>query len=155
MNIAKNETQESAIGLWVLEWFDGDVQNESTKLGQLNGKNLITTLGKGLTLDRLFGLSASAAITGMSVGTSATAAAVGDTSITTPTFKVFDATPTRTGLVVTCITTYATTEANVNIQEVGLLTASASTLFNRLAPIGPFNKTSAVSLKITVTITQT
>jgi hypothetical protein len=141
---------KGAKGVWTFEALDkdGKVVESFTK------ENLITTNGKGLTLDRLFGLSAAANITGMAVGTSATAAAVGDTAITGAVFKVFDATPTRAGLTVTAQTTYGTAEANINIQEVGLLTASGGVLFNRLAPVGPFNKTTAVSLRITVQITQ-
>lgn len=139
-----------AKGVWTFEAIDkdGNVVERFTK------ENLITTNGKGLTLDRLFGLSAAANITGMAIGTSATAAAVGDTAITGAVFKVFDATPTRAGLTVTANTTYGTAEGNINIQEVGLLTASGGTLFNRLAPVGPFNKTTAVSLRIQVQITQ-
>ena len=117
-------------------------------------ENLITTVGKGLLLDRVFGLSSAIAIAGMAVGTSATAAAVTDTAITGAVYQVFDSTPTRSGLVVTAVTTYATGTANINIQEVGLLTASGGVLFNHLAPIGPFSKTTAVVLQITITITQ-
>ncbi len=145
-----DESIDGAIGIWTFEALDaeGNVVESFTK------QNLITNNGKGLTLDRLFGLSAAANITGMAVGTSGTAAAVGDTAITNAVFKVFDATPTRSTLTVTAQTTYGTAEANINIQEVGLLTASGGVLFNRLAPVGPFNKTTAVSLRITVQITQ-
>lgn len=145
-----DESIDGAIGIWTFEALDvdGNVVESFTK------QNLITNNGKGLTLDRLFGLSAAANITGMAVGTSGTAAAVGDTAITGAVFKVFDATPTRSTLTVTAQTTYGTAEANINIQEVGLLTASGGVLFNRLAPVGPFNKTTAVSLRITVQITQ-
>ena len=137
-------------GLWMFETFDakGELVESFTK------ENLITTVGKGLSLDRLFGLSSAIAIAGMAVGTSATAAAVGDTAITAAVYKAFDSTPTRSSLTVTGFTTFSTSEANINIQEAGLLTASGGVLFNRLAPVGPFNKTSAVSLKITVQITQ-
>jgi hypothetical protein len=117
-------------------------------------ENLVTTVGKALLLNRLFGLSSAIAIAGMAVGTSATAATVSDTAITSPAYQVFDSTPTLSGLVVTAVTTYATGSANINIQEVGLLTASGGVLFNHLAPIGPFSKTTAVTLQITITITQ-
>ena len=146
----EKEIQTGTKGIWLFEAFDKD----GVLVESFREENLITTVGKGLIMDRLFGLSASVALTGMSVGTSATAAAIGDTAITNPVFKVFDATPTRAGLVVTASTTYLTNEANINIQEVGLLTASGAILYNRLAPVGPFNKTTAVSLKVTVQITQ-
>lgn len=142
---------KGAKGVWTFEALDenGNVVESFTK------ENLITNNGKGLTLDRLFGLGGAVSITGMAVGTSATAANVGDTAITGAVFKAFDSTPTRSSLTVTAQTTYNTSEANINIQEVGLLTASGGILFNRLAPVGPFNKTTAVSLRITVQITQT
>ena len=148
--MTEHDLQPGAKGVWTFEAFDKD----GVLVESFTKENLITTAGKGQTLDRLFGLSAAVALTGMSVGTSATAAAVGDTAITTPAFKVFDALPVRAGLVVTASTTYATTEANIVIQEVGLLTASGAVLYNRLAPIGPFTKSSAVSLKVTVQLTQ-
>lgn len=145
-----DESLKEAIGIWTFEAIDaeGNVVWSQTK------KNLITNNGKGLTLDRLFGLNGAVNITGMAIGTSATAAAVGDTAITGAVFKAFDATPTRAGLTVTANTTYGTAEGNINIQEVGLLTASGGTLFNRLAPVGPFNKTTAVSLRIQIQIAQ-
>lgn len=145
-----DENMQEAVGIWTLEAIDayGNVVWSQSK------KNLITNNGKGLTLDRLFGLSAATNITGMAIGTSSSTAAVGDTTITGAVFKAFDATPTRAGLTVTVNTTYSTAEGNINIQEVGLLTASGGTLFNRLAPVGPFNKTTAVSLRIQVQITQ-
>jgi hypothetical protein len=148
--MTEHDLQPGAKGVWTFESFD----HNGNLVESFMKENLITTAGKGQTLDRLFGLGAAVALTGMSVGTSGTAAAVGDTAITTPTFKVFDALPVRAGLVVTASTTYATTEANITIQEVGLLTASGSVLYNRLAPIGPFTKSTAVSLKVTVQLTQ-
>ncbi len=154
------ETFTPAVGVWTFVAYegekefdeDGNVQNpvvwEQTKT------NLIVNTGKQLMLDRLFGLSGAVALAGLAVGTSATAAAVGDTALTSPAYKAFASTPTRSGLAVTALTSYTTSEANINIQEAGLLTASGGVLFNRLAPIGPFNKTTAVSLDVTLVITQ-
>lgn len=135
----------------------GEVVNRP--IDTLEGDNLVTTVGKGLLLDRLFALGTPPSqVTHCGVGASATAAAVGDTQLnTTPTLQAFDALPTRASLVVTAITTYATGTANINWQELGLFngpTNGTSLLFNRIAPIGPFNKTSAVSIVVTVTITQ-
>lgn len=151
---------------WYAAWPDapfplhiGDVV--SPAIDVYEGDNLVTTNGKGLLLDRLFALSAAVALTHMGVGNSVTAAVVGDTQLAgatpAPDLRAYDALPTRTGLVVTAIRTYATTEGNMNWQEIGLFngaTNGTSTLFNRIAPIGPFNKTSAVSIVATVTITQ-
>lgn len=149
-----------AIGVWTLTAYEGEKEYDpdghllNDVVWTQTKTNLIVTTGKQLMLDRLFGLSAAVALSGMAVGTSATAAAVSDTAITGAAYKAFASTPTRSGLVVTAITSYTTAEANINIQEAGLLTASGGVLFNRLAPIGPFNKTTAVSLDVTVQITQ-
>lgn len=135
----------------------------SKPVDRFEGDNLVTTAGKGLLLDRLFNMPATpaGALTAMGVGNSATAAAVGDTQLLgatpVPDLRLYDALPTRSGLVATAIRTYATAEGNMNWQELGLfngVTNGTSTLFNRISPIGPFNKTSAVSIVVTVTITQ-
>lgn len=124
--------------------------------------NLVTTAGKGLLLDRLAAMGGPpSALTHMGVGNSATAAAVGDTqllgSTPSPDLRAYDALPTRSGLVATFVRTYATGEGNMNWQEIGLFngaTNGTSILFNRIAPIGAFNKTSSVSIVATVTLTQ-
>lgn len=158
--IAIPETIEQLIGLWKATAYDGPKEyNEHGRcitpvLWEHEQYNLITTAGKGLILDRIFGLSSVIAIAGTSVGTSATAAAVGDTAITGAVYKAFASTPTRASLTVTALTSYLTSEANISIQEVGLLTASAGTLLNRVAPFLSFTKTTAVALDITTQLTQ-
>lgn len=145
-------------GLWRLDVYEGDIVKDASgnitnKLVEvIEGENLIVTTGKQTMLDRLFGLSAVAAVSRIGVGTSGTAAAVGDTSLTGSFFKAFNSTPTRSSLTVTCITTFGTGDANLNWQELGM--DNGTTLLNRIAPIGPFNKTSAVSIVVTVTLTQ-
>jgi Pyruvate/2-oxoacid:ferredoxin oxidoreductase gamma subunit len=150
-NLELNENQGAQIGIWTLDIYQGDVQNESTFIKQIKGKNLITTLGKGLILDRLSGIPVSA-LTRIGAGTSGTAAAAANTTLTGSFFKVFDSLPTRSGLTVSYSTTFTTADANLNWQELGM--DNGTSLFNRIAPIGPFNKTSAVSIVVTVTITQ-
>jgi hypothetical protein len=59
--------------------------------------------------------------------------------------------------VVTAIRTFATGEANINWQECAMFNGSVngtSVMLNRIAPIGAFNKTSAVSIGLTCTLTQ-
>ncbi len=147
-------------GVWTFTAYEGDkeVDEQGRVLNPVvwtqTRTNLIVNTGKQLMLDRLFGLSSAVSLSGTAVGTSSTAAAAGDTALTSPAYKAFASTPTRSGLVVTAITSYTTSEANINIQEAGLLTASGGVLYNRLAPIGPFNKTTAVSLDVTIQITQ-
>ena len=149
-----------AKGNWTFDVYEGDVEyNDCGRvinplLKSWSQTNLITTVGKQTILDRLFGLSAAVAISGTAVGTSATAAAVGDTAITGAVYQAFDSTPTRSALVVTALTTFGTGTANINIQESGLLSASGGVLLNRLAPVLSFTKTTAMSLAITTTITQ-
>ena len=121
------------------------------KVGEFGGDNLVVTVGKQVLMDRLYGLSAVAAVSRMGVGTSNTAAAVGNTSLTGGVFKVFDATPIRSSLTVTSITTFATGEANIAWAEMGQ--DNATTLLSRVAPIGPFTKTSAVSIVLSYALT--
>jgi hypothetical protein len=143
---------------WRLDVYQGDIERNddgrilNEKVDELEGDNLIVTVGKQMILDRLFGLSAVGAMTRIGVGTSATAAAVGNTSLTSGAFKAYDSTPTRSAETVTCIATFGTGDANINWQELGM--DNGTTLLNRIAPIGPFNKTSAVSIVVTVTVTQ-
>lgn len=148
-------------GDWTLTAYEGDVEHDqdgrvlNPVVFEAVHTNLITTVGKALTLDRLFGLSGAAPLAYTGVGTGSTAAAVGDTALTGGVWKLFDATPTRSGLTVTSTTTYGTTEANITIAEAALGTTSAGgVILNRLAPIGPFAKSTAVSLALTVAITQ-
>jgi hypothetical protein len=150
--LALEESINSLKAHWKLDVYKGDIQTPETFQESFDGYNLITTVGKEVVMDRLFGLSAIGAMTRIGVGTSGTAAAVGNTSLTNSYFKVYDSTPTRSGTVVTCVTTFETGDANLNWQELGM--DNGTTLLNRIAPIGPFSKTDAVSLVVTVTITQ-
>jgi hypothetical protein len=174
-------------GRWLLEVHDGDVERRpltpeqvrenalfaglypeapyplhvgaivSRPIDRFVGHNVVSTNGKGLLLDRLFGITATA-VTHMGVGATAAAAVVGDTQIgSTPTILAFDALPIRASLVVSCIRTFATGEANISWNELAMLngpTNGTSILLNRIAPIGPFAKTSAVSIAATCQVTQ-
>lgn len=156
------EDLETCRGIWTATVYDGDKEyNDHGRcitpvLFEAVYENLITTVGKQQVLDRLFGLVAGSVlkIAGTAVGTSATAAAVGNTTITGEVFKLFASEPTRSSLTVTALTSYTTAEANISIQEVGLLTAASGILFNRVAPFLSFTKTSAVALDITTQVTQ-
>lgn len=147
-------------GIWTATAYDGDKEyNDCGRcitpvIWEYSKENLITTVGKQLILDRLFGLSSVIAIAGTAVGTSATAAGGGNTAITGEVYKAFASVPIRSSLEVTAITSYTTAEANISIQEVGLLTAPGGLLFNRVAPFLSFTKTSAVALDITTKISQ-
>lgn len=158
MDLNYDEQTGGVIGHWKLDVYEGDIEKAADgsilnpHVKTIEGHNLVVNVGKGVMLDRLFGLSGVGAMTRIGVGTSATVAAVGDTSLTGGVFKVYDATPTRSSLTVTCITTFGTADANINWQELGM--DNGTTLLNRIAPIGPFAKTSAVSIVVTVSFTQ-
>lgn len=148
-------------GYWKLEVYEGDIRTPNTLKEVIEGSNLVVTLGKQIILDRLFGLSSIAALSHMGVGTDSTAAAVGQTKLN-PTvsgstdFNAFDSTATRSSQTVTCIATWATGDGNFSWNELGLANSATNDgthLLNRIV-IGPFTKTSAVSIVVTCTITQ-
>lgn len=124
--------------------------------------NLIVDTGKSGTLDRLAGLSSVAAFTTIGVGTDSTAATTAQTKLN-PTvagsvlLQACDATfPSRAALVLTFKSTFGTAVANFTWNEAGVFNGTVngtSTMFNRVI-IGPFAKTSAVSIAYTTTITQ-
>lgn len=156
--ITEHDGNAGLVGHWTLDVYAGDIVRDDAgnilneHVDRLEGHNLITTVGKQMIMDRLFGLSGVGAMTRIGVGTSATAAAVGNTSLTGGVFKAFDSTPTRSSLTVTSVATFGTGDANISWNELGM--DNGTTLLNRIAPIGPFNKTSAVSIVVTVTVTQ-
>jgi len=158
MTIRKSELILPQKGLWTLDIYKGDIEKDSKgtilndHVDQIKGENLIVTVGKQMIMDRLFGLSAVGAMTRIGVGTSNTAAAAGNTSLTGSTFVAFDSTPIRSSLTVTAVATFDTSTANITWAELGM--DNGTTLLNRIAPIGPFTKTSAVSIVVTVQITQ-
>ena len=128
----------------------GEVFNR--EVDRFGGDNLIVTVGKGLLLDRLYGLSAVGAMTRLGVGTSNTAAAVGNTTLTGGVFVAFDAGTSRSSLTVTSQATFGTGTANITWAEMG--EDNSTTLLSRIAPIGPFTKTSAVSIIVIYQLTQ-
>lgn len=148
-------------GHWLMNVYEGDIERDdygrirNPLVDQLEGENLVTTSGKGIILDRLFGLSAVGAITKLGVGTSNTAAAIGDTALTGVDYgpAAFDGTPTRASLTVTASQTYSTAQGNLTWAELGAFNA-ANVMLNRIAPIGPFTKTSAVSVQVFLQLTQ-
>ncbi|MCU1590029.1 MAG: hypothetical protein JWP11_1285 [Frankiales bacterium] len=127
--------------------------------------NLIVDVGKQAYLDRLGGMpigSPIVAFAAIGVGTDSTAAAAGQTKLN-PTvtgsvlLQTVDATyPSRSAFVATWKSTFGTAVANFTWNEAGIFNGTVngtSTMFNRVI-IGPFAKTSAVSIAYTTTITQ-
>lgn len=123
--------------------------------------NLIVTVGKDLMLDRLFGLASAVALTSVGVGTDSTAAAVGQIKLN-PTvtgsvlLQTADGGTARAAEVVTITSTFGTGVANFSWNEWGLFNGNVngtSVMFDRTV-FGPFTKTSAVSIVLQATITQ-
>ena len=69
----------------------------------------------------------------MAIGTGTTAAAVGDTTLETENYRKAFTSKSRSGAVVTYVTTFGANEGSGNITELGILNASANgTLLNRI-----------------------
>ena len=123
--------------------------------------NLIVTNGKNLALDRLFGLASAVAITSVGVGTDSTAATTAQTQLNPSVagsvlIQTADAGTARSSQTVTITSTFGTGVANFQWNEIGLFngnTNGTSTMFNRIV-IGPFTKSSAVSIVAQLQITQ-
>lgn len=137
---------------------DGNIVNELAYESPVY-ENMIVTSGKNLALDRLFGLGSDGPITSVGVGDNSTAASLAQTGLqgtTNVLIKTADAGTSRTGQTVTITATFGTGEANFTWNEAGLFngnTNNTSKMFNRVV-IGPFAKTTAVSIVYQTTVTQ-
>jgi len=160
------EKLDGLIGLHQFTAYEGDIKLDDN--GKITNKvvhkskvyrNMIVTNGKNLTLDRLFNLSGAVGITSVGVGDSATAATLAQTGLigtTNVLLQTADAGTSRTNQVVTIQSTFGTGVANFTWNEAGLFngnTNNTSVMFNRVI-IGPFAKTTAVSIVYVTTITQ-
>lgn len=117
--------------------------------------NLVVTAGKGFITSRM--ASASAAVMGwIEVGTSSTAAAVGDTTLVSPTFR--KATTVSGGTVSTNTVQYVVSlvagEATATLQEAGIFNqvTTGGTMLARTV-FSPIVKAAGDTLTITWTIT--
>lgn len=144
---------------WEAVYFDVDGNEVDRK--HVDG-NLLVTAGLTALLTLLIGGGGTAfnnANSYIGIGDSTTAAAIGQTDLQAATNKVrkaMDATfPSVASNVVTFRATFATSEGNFSIQEVGVFNASSSgTMLNRkVTDLG--TKTSASTLQVTCTITIT
>lgn len=122
----------------------------------------IVTNGKGLVLDRLFNLSSAVQVNSMGVGTDSTAYAVGQTQLNPSVagsvfLQALDAGTSRSSLTVTAQSTFGTGVANFAWAEIAMFngtTNGTSTMFDRIAPIGPYTKSSANSIVAVIQVTQ-
>jgi len=160
------ETIKDLVGLHSFTAYEGEIKRDGK--GKITNKvaykspiykNMIVTNGKNLTLDRLFNLSGAVGITSVGVGDSATAVTLAQTGLigtTNVLLQTADAGTARLNQVVTIQSTFGTGVANFTWNEAGLFngnTNNTSVMFNRVI-IGPFAKTSAVSIVYVTTITQ-
>ncbi len=167
--ILPQETLGKLVGIHQFIVYDGDIEKDAN--GKIINpiiyiqppvKNMIVNTGKNLALDRLFALSGPpASISSVGVGTDSTAAAVDQTQLNPSVagsvlIQAVDGGTSRTGQVVTIQSTFGTGVANFIWNEAGLFNGTingTSIMFNRVI-IGPFTKTSAVSIVYITTVTQ-
>lgn len=115
-------------------------------------RNIITTVGRNSIVDNLLASPTLGKPTHMGVGTSSTAAAVGDTTITGET-RVALTSKTRSTNVLTLVGDWAAGSGTGTLQEAGVWDASsAGTLWSR-AVYGAIVKGASDTLKVTWTWT--
>jgi hypothetical protein len=114
--------------------------------------NLILTAGKNMIADRLLAAPSLGVPTHMGVGTSGTAPAAGDTTITGET-RVALTSKTRSTNVVTYVGDWAAGQATATLQEVGLWDASSGGNLVGRATFSSITKGASDTLKITWTWT--
>lgn len=135
-------------GFVVAEVFDAEgrlKQREETE-------NLILTVGRNMIADRLLASPTLGVPTHMGVGTSGTAAAVGDTTITGD-VRVALTSKTRSTNVVTFVGDWAAGQATATLQEVGLWDAASTGNLVGRATFTSIAKGASDTLKITWTWT--
>ena len=127
-------------------------------------ENLVTTVGKQLILNRLFGLSGPpASVNWLGVGTDTTAPALNQTQLNpvipgSTYIQAFDAGTVLAGQVVSAQATYGTSVANFTIAEGAMFNGAVNgtaTMLNRVNITPAFTKTSALVVVYQVTFTQT
>jgi hypothetical protein len=133
----------------ILRGPDGQVKHDETL------HNLITTAGRNAIVSRLASSPGSAVPTHMAIGTGATAAAAGDTTLQTEIDRNALTSNTASTNVLTMVGDWAAGDGTGAITEAGVLSASSNgTLFAR-AVFSVINKAAGDTLQITWTFTLT
>lgn len=135
-------------GHLLVEVFDADGNRKDYR----EVDNLVTTVGKNLIADRLLASPTLGVPTHIGVGTSGTAATVGDTTITGET-RVALTSKTRATNVVTYVGDWAAGSATGTLQETGLWDASSGGNLDGRAVYTSIAKGASDTLKITWTWT--
>ena len=104
--------------------------------------NLVVNVGKALTQNQVFGLTATPVNT-TGVGSSAAAEppavispAATDTFLTTPVYQVFDAPPLLAGAVITCQSTFPGGSTAFQWKEAGMFNGAGTTMLDRVTGFG-------------------
>lgn len=114
-------------------------------------KNLVVTSGKDHTASRLVGTS-SAAMSHMGVGTSSTAAAVGQTALVAEVTRVALSSATATGASVTHTATFGPGVGTGALQEAGIFNAASSGTMLARTVFAVINKGAGDTLQISWTV---
>lgn len=128
------------------------VTNEHGEVVEQRAANLVVTTGKNFTASRMVGI-ASNVMSHMALGSSSTAAAVGDTALGAELGRVALTAGTAATNVVTYTATFGTGVATGGVQEAGIFNASsAGTMLCRVV-FAVVNKGANDTIAITWTVT--
>ena len=141
--------QLKVVGKLKIELFSADGVLKDTRIQD----NLIVTQGKYGIADQLLAATTIPAPTHMGVGSSATAPAVGDVSVTALGTRVAFDTKTRSNNIVTMVATFAAGNGTGAIVEAGIFNAiTAATMYSRIV-FAAINKGASDTLQLTWTYT--
>ena len=133
----------------VLRGPDGEIKQDQTV------DNLIVNAGRNMWVSRIASSPGTAVPTHMAIGTGATAAAAGDTTLQTEVDRNAVTSCTAATNVLTTVADWAAGDGTAAITEAGILSASsAGTLYSR-AVFSVINKGASDTLQITWTYTLT
>lgn len=133
----------------VLRGPDGQIKQ------QQSARNLIVTTGRNAIIERLDSSPGTGQPTHMAIGTGATAAAAGDTTLQTELDRNALTSNTSSGGVLTMVGDWAAGDGTGAITEAGVFNASSSgTMYSR-AVFSVINKAAGDTLQITWTYTLT
>jgi hypothetical protein len=126
--------------------------NEHGEVVEQRAANLVVTTGKNFTASRMVGV-ASNVMSHMALGSSSTAAAVGDTTLGTELGRVALTAGTAANNVVTYTATFGTGVATGGVQEAGIFNASSAGILLCRVVFAVVNKGANDTIAITWTVT--
>jgi hypothetical protein len=126
--------------------------NEHGEVVEQRAANLVVTTGKNFTASRMVGV-ASNVMSHMALGSSSTAAAVGDTTLGTELGRVALTAGTAANNVVTYTATFGTGVATGGVQEAGIFNASSAGILLCRVVFAVVNKGANDTMAVTWTVT--